>query len=181
MARSLSKRLSKSDLSITEGRNVKRLILDLLLQECLHEAIHGIHGRLWTLSRRPGRLEPGRHQQDLHPQLSARAPPDPHYSCQKLEGLTQGIPIIRRARRPPFRKVLEMDGGIVEAKELNHACAKLHAERQAFTSEFAQLCESEPDRTKKTKNAPAELQASQATLMIPAMLLSLNLLTKRHC
>ena len=104
----------------------------------------------------------------------------PNFECpvvdsyQKLlEGMVQGIPTIWRARRPPFRKVLEMDGGITEAKELNHACAKLHAERQAFTSEFAQLCESEPDRTKKTKNAPAELQAFTEALTMDGLMQAL--------
>ena len=67
----------------------------------------------------------------------------PNFECpvvdcydKLLEGMAQGIPIIWRARRPPFRKVLEMDGTTTEAKALNNACAKLHAEKQAFISEF---------------------------------------------
>ena len=74
-----------------------------------------------------------------------------------LAGVAQGVPTVWRARRIPLRRVME-GAGTHDSKELNAACTRLHAEKMAFISEFAQVCEAEPDRIKKTKPCSEDLQ-----------------------
>ena len=68
-----------------------------------------------------------------------------------------GVPVVWRARRPPFKKVLQAHDDYSQKTAVTGSTA-ITAALKAFTEEFAQTLEKEPATIKKTTKASDEVQ-----------------------
>ncbi len=74
-----------------------------------------------------------------------------------LESVLFGAPVIWRARRPPFKRVLESQDDF-SSKEATQGTSLLHGDMRKFADDFAQAVESDPATVKKTEPASSDSQ-----------------------
>ena len=75
-----------------------------------------------------------------------------------------GSPVVWRARRPPFKKVLQSCSPSMPSKELNSACTLLQAEWKSFLSKFAEEVAADQSIVKRNKSCSAEVQGFREAL-----------------
>ena len=69
-----------------------------------------------------------------------------------VEQCLAGVPVIWRAKRPPFKRVLEAHDDYTSKQAVAGSTA-MQAAAKEYTEEFAQILEREPEAIKKTKRA----------------------------
>ena len=80
------------------------------------------------------------------------------------QSMIWGKPLIWRARRPPFKKVLQSCSSSMPSKELNSACTLLQAEWKSFLSSFAEEVAGDGSMKKRNKTCSAEVQGFREAL-----------------
>ena len=71
-------------------------------------------------------------------------------------GCCSALPSIWRARRAPFKKVMDADDNYTQKTSMA-ASTTIAAAVKAFTEEFAQVLETDPQKIKKTEKCPEEV------------------------
>ena len=89
-----------------------------------------------------------------------------------LEACLLGLPVVWRSRRSLIKKVLD-ECGSFEGKKSQNINQGLQADLRSFISEFAGLCEKEPEKVKSTRAVSEASQEARMALSMDASLVAL--------
>ena len=80
--------------------------------------------------------------------------------------MLQGLPVTWRAKRPPFKRILESSGFSEDSKVLANAATVIQSEWKAFMSSFAEEVQSNPELKKRNRSCSSEVQAFREALSL---------------
>lgn len=83
--------------------------------------------------------------------------------------MLKGLPATWRAKRPPFKRILESSGFSEDSKVLANAATLIQTEWKAFMSSVAEEAQKNPELIKRNKSCSSEVQAFRESLSLDVL------------
>ena len=83
-----------------------------------------------------------------------------------LQACLRGLPVVWRSKRPQIKKILESDGNGYSSKQAQATNQIIQNDLKEFISEFANVCEREPEKVKSTRLPSTEAQGAHEALSL---------------